>query len=101
MRRRGLAIAITAVVFFSQIAGVAASTRGVAGAPAAASAASIDRGLQRALAAGTAHRIVVEFKGKADLRRATAVKDRTARGQAVINALTATATSAQRASKAI
>ena len=100
MRRRGLAVAITAVVFFSQIAGVAASTRGVAAPAAAPHAAPIDRALQRDLAAGHAHRIVVEFKGKADLRAASSIKDRTARSQAVVNALTATATSAQRGAKA-
>ena len=100
MRRRGLAVAITAMVFITQIAGVSASTRGSTAPAAAASAAPIDRTLQRELAAGRAHRIVVEFKGQADLRAAAKVKDRTARGQAVIDALTATAGSAQRASKA-
>ncbi len=100
MRRRGLAVAITAVVFFSQIAGVAASTRGLAAPAAAPHAAPVDRALQRELAAGHAHRIVVEFKGKADLRAASSIKDRTARSQAVVNALTATATSAQRGAKA-
>ena len=67
----------------------------------APTAAPIEGKLQRDLAAGRAKRIVVEFSAKADLKPAAAVKSRSKRGQAVIDALTSTAGTSQRAAKAI
>ena len=50
--------------------------------------------------AGTSDKIVVEFNAKADLRAANKVKDHAKRGQAVLDALTATAGTSQRSADA-
>ncbi len=96
-RRHGLAAVVAALLLITQVAGVAAragaSTSGTAG----AAAAPIEGKLQRDLAAGRVQRMIVEFKDKANLKPATAVKDRSKRSQAVIDALRSTAGASQRA----
>ena len=99
--RRATAALLAVVVLLSQAAAVAASTSVADPGSVVAAAAPIDEGLQRDLQAGTAHRLVVEFKGKADLKAAAKVKDRTKQGKAVLTALTATAAAAQRGAKAV
>ena len=100
-RRRGFAAVIAAVLLITQVAGVAASAVPARPAPPHVPAAPIEPQLKRDLAAGRTKRIVVEFSAKADLKPAAKVKDRGKRGQAVIDALTSTAGTSQRAAKAV
>ena len=99
-RRRGFAAVIAAFLLITQVAGVAASAGAGASGSAAAATAPIESQLQRDLADGRAKRIVVEFKAKADLKPAAQLKNRSKRGQAVLDALTSTAGTSQRAAAA-
>ena len=87
-RRHGLAAFVAAALLITQVAGVAARAGASTAGMGAAAAAPIEGKLQRDLAAGRVQRMIVEFKDKADLKPAAAVKDRTKRGQAVLDALT-------------
>ncbi len=99
--RRGFAAVIAAVLLIIQVAGVAAAAGAGTSSPARSTAAPIEGKLQRDLAGGRAKKIVVEFRAKADLKPAAKVKDRAKRGQAVIDALTSTAGTSQRAAAAV
>ncbi len=99
-RRRGLAAVIAAALLITQVATVAAAAGAGTPGSAASAAAPIEGKLQRDLAAGRVQRMVVEFRAKADLKPAANVKDRDKRGQAVIDALSSTAGSSQRAAVA-
>ena len=101
LRRRSLATIIAAAVFVSQVSAAAASTARLGTTSGGPTAAPIDKTLAKDLAAGRASKIVVEFSAKADLRPATKVKDHVKRGQAVLDALTATAGTSQRGAKAV
>src|SRR5687767_5730172 len=93
MTRHGLLAAVVALfLVLAQVATAAAAPAGqaIAGGR-AASAAPIDRDLQRDLSAGTATKILVEFDAKANLGAARKIKERVKRGDAVVNALKATA----------
>ena len=100
-RRRGFAAVIAAVLLITQVAGVAAAAGAGTSSSASGTAAPIEGKLQRDLAGGKAKKIVVEFRAKADLKPAAKVKDRAKRGQAVIDALTSTAGTSQRAAAAV
>jgi subtilisin family serine protease len=97
--RRGLAAAIATLLLLVHVSSVAASVAPPGGSSGGSTAAPIDQELQRDLKAGTARRMVVEFKARADLKPAARVKDHTKRGQAVLNALVTTANGSQRAAK--
>jgi subtilisin family serine protease len=99
-RRHGLAAFVAAALLITQVAGVAARAGASTAGSGAAAAAPIEGKLQRDLAAGRAQRMIVEFKDKANLKPAAAVKDRSKRGQAVIDALRSTAGASQRTATA-
>ncbi len=100
-RRRGFAAVIAAVLLITQVAGVAASAGAGTHSPGARAAAPIEPQLKSDLAAGRTKRMFVEFSAQADLKPAAKVKDRGKRGQAVIDALTSTAGTSQRAAMAV
>src|SRR5687768_9003821 len=97
MHRHGLLAAVVALfLVVAQVATVAAAPGNGSPGDRAGSAAPIDKDLQRDLKAGTATKIIVEFDAKANLNPAKKVKERIARGNAVVKALKTTADAAQK-----
>ncbi len=86
---------VVLALVLGQLGPVAAQTNDLT--PLAASAAKVDDKIVRQLEVRETARFVVEFEARPDLSNASSIDDFTARGQAVINALQATARRSQRA----
>lgn len=96
VRRGASAVVVAGLLILAQVMTVAAAPsapggRGGGSGPGA----PIDKELQEGLEAGTATILVVEFAAKADLKAPAKIKDRGRRGQAVLDALEATASKSQ------
>ena len=89
-----------ALVQAAPVAGAGSATGGSRVSGAAPADAKIERGLIKALETGATDRFVVEFATKASLAGAAQVKDRTRRGQLVLDSLRKTAASAQATARA-
>ncbi|MEO5883906.1 MAG: hypothetical protein ABIQ58_00100, partial [Candidatus Limnocylindrales bacterium] len=103
MPRRGAsaAVVVACLLILTQVLTVAAATTRGSSPGNSGTAAPIEKALQKQLAAGKAVQLLVEFDAKADFKPARKLTDRTKRGQAVLKALTATATRSQAGARSL
>jgi subtilisin family serine protease len=101
MSRRAVALVFATLLVLTQALGVAARSAPPAQDPGALAAARMEKGLKERLAAGELTSFIVELSAKADLAAPSKVKNRTARGKAVLSALQKTATASQKAAVAL
>ena len=99
-RHRLVAAVVALFLVVAQVATVAAAPGQGNRGERTGNAAPIDKELQRALKAGTATEIVVEFDAQASLNAAKKVKDKGKRGDAVVKSLKTTAATSQRTARA-
>ena len=101
MPRRLLAAVAAVVLVAGQAGSALAAARATPGSGGVATAAPIQKGLLQNLDSGKVDKFVVEFASKADLAAASKVKGHTARGKAVLDALTTNARKSQFAAQAL